>query len=108
MGAGPICEGCDRFPGPTEPVLDIAKFVLMGELFIIGGAGGTVRGLMGGDLLSPVSRRLFAIFASMSSGRSRFRLGIARMEDDKEDALGGLLNCCLRAISPAKMAGKSA
>jgi hypothetical protein len=70
-----------------EPLFDIGKLGEMGEVFITGGAGGTVGGLMGGDLLSPVSRRLFAISGSASSGRSRFKLRLIGKDGGKEGAL---------------------
>ena len=96
------------FPRPMDPPLfDIGR---LGELLIMGGAGGTVGGLMGGDLLSPVSRRLFAIFASSSpsSDRSRFKLELTNNEGSKGAAFGETLVCCLRAISLANMDGRSA
>src|ERR1700722_6154522 len=78
------CEGCDIFPKP-KLLFDIGKLEDIEELFIISGGGGTVGGLMGGDLLSPVSRRLFAMrLMSTSSGRSRFRLGIIGIEGWKD------------------------
>jgi hypothetical protein len=85
MGVGTICDGCDIITDPIELLFGIEKLADMEALFIIGGAGGTVGGLIGGDLLSPVSRRLFAIiFASVSSGRSRFKLGLTGIEGSKE------------------------
>lgn len=77
---------------------------------MVGGAGGAVGGLIGGDLLSPVSRRLFATCTSPSSGRSRFKLKLngAEAEGIKDGAFGETLSDCLRAISLANMDGKSA
>lgn len=108
MGVGFICEDCSMFSAPVEPLFDMGKVADMGELFIIGGAGGTVGGLMGGDLLSPVSRRLLAAITSTSSGRSRFKLELAEMDGGKDGALGEAVICCLGATPPANMVGKSA
>jgi hypothetical protein len=100
---GGAMDGMPIWLWPTGPIYDIAAD---GGVIIEGG-GGTVGGLMGGDLLSPVSRRLFAIPASTSSERSRFKLRLEDKDGIREGALGGTLICCLRAISFANMDGKS-
>jgi hypothetical protein len=62
----------DTFVWPVESLIDIGNVADGGV--IIEGGGGVAGGLIGGDLLSPVSRRLFAILVSISSDRSRFKL----------------------------------
>lgn len=87
----------DMFMWPVGSLADTGNVADGGV--IIGGGGGVTWGLVGGDLLAPVSRRLFAILASISSGRSRFRLRLEGNDGMKD---------CLRAISFANMDRKSA
>lgn len=110
IGAGPICEGCcGIFPNPIGLLFDIGRLDDTGELLIICGAGGAVGGLIGGDLLSPVSRRLFEILVSPSSDRSRFKLEELTDNEGSEDgAFGDALSDCLRAMSFANKVGRSA
>jgi hypothetical protein len=96
------------FPNPIGPLFDIGRLADIGESLIIGGAGGTVGGLIGGDLLSPVSRRLFEILVSPSSDRSRFKPELTDKEGSKGGAFGDTLSSRFRAISFANMVGRSA
>lgn len=104
----PCMGGCEIFPiAPDEPLFDIGKEAAGGAGEpISAGVGGTVGGLNGGDLLSPVFCRLFAMFNSTSSVLSRFKL-----LDDVEGARDGCLEaiaCCRLAMSLAKIVGRSA
>lgn len=74
----------DMLTWPVESLVDAGN---PADGVIIEGGGGVAGGLMGGDLLSPVSRRLFAILASMSSDRSRFKLRLEENGGMKEGTL---------------------